>query len=52
VSGVGDRRGRRSPEDEHVDVTVSTNGTLFMLIHSAAFMFILNAGQQSIDPGE
>ena len=42
---TGTDGGRR--QDEHVDVTVSTNGALCMLNYSAAFLLILNAGQQS-----
>lgn len=41
---TGTNGGRR--QDEHVGVTVSTNGALFMLIYSAAFVLILNAWQQ------
>lgn len=31
--------------DEHVEVTMNTNGTLFLLIFNAALVFIFNAGQ-------
>ncbi|EWM15230.1 hypothetical protein KUTG_05534 [Kutzneria sp. 744] len=34
--------------DEHVGVTMSTNGALFMLIYNAALVLIFNAGQQSL----
>ncbi|WP_168589133.1 hypothetical protein [Saccharopolyspora sp. ASAGF58] len=34
-------------QDEHDGVTVSTNGALFVIIYSAAAMFILNAGQHT-----
>lgn len=43
VSGTGG--GRR--QHEHVNVTASTNSGLFVLIYSAALVFILNARQQS-----
>jgi hypothetical protein len=46
VTGTDD--GRR--QVEHVDVTVSTNGALFVLIYNAAFVLILNAAQQEIFP--
>jgi hypothetical protein len=46
VPGVGLRHARGPQADEHDGVTVSMNGTPFVLLDNAALMFISNAGQQ------